>query len=207
MLALRTSGPEPKLRDGLEAIRAANGTNINPFNLRLLPLLPRDMIVRRLQRHQRNVEIVQRELGRPVRVLGDGGLAFVDTPEPQVAVDLLQLLCLDRRCRVAQGTSFGLNRTRVCVPPNGSESIRVACGIEDELTIITQSELLRLALRVSTLKEIQADLPSFKAHFPDFPAERYPNPASRASFATAVESFCRRLREFVEGPRSDPKGA
>jgi len=191
ILTLHSRYENPQLFNKLEITRAVNGTNINPLNAHLLPYMPVSMVEKRLRRHHRNARLFAEKLSDvcPLTVLGCGGLIFVETPRPDLVLEIVGLLALSRNLCLMQGTSFGFNRTRVCVPPQSSGMLRIACGMEDCRLAGDLADCLRVALVMANLEEAAEIVPSMSRFFPDFPERMQPGNGE-------LDKFNHFLREF-----------
>lgn len=201
LLLLRSQAPQPRLHEDLEALRSTNGTNINPYSVRLLPGMPRRFVERRLRRHSRNAGILARHLERdiPVYEVGNGGLMFLGTESPDAVLAIAQLLALATGHRVAQGTSFGFNRLRLCRPPKTQKLLRLAAGMETVAELMTAATLIATAVQVSGNDAVRTTLPSFKAQFPAFPDCTCPDEKARHAFLSDLDRFLALVAETASG--------
>ncbi|GGA49514.1 hypothetical protein GCM10007416_23250 [Kroppenstedtia guangzhouensis] len=145
----------------LETLRGTNGTNINPYNARLLPEVPRHFLLRRLARHRRNAFLLVDQLRGlcDVSCVGYGGLVFIKSGFPEELKDLITYLALSRKLSITEGTSFGFNMTRVCIADQEDGAyLQIACGTENIHHFSEIANLIRDALKAVESRKIQSSL-------------------------------------------------
>ncbi|MEW6734912.1 MAG: PLP-dependent transferase [Acidobacteriota bacterium] len=200
VLTLYTNYENPKLFNRLESLRSANGTNINPFNARLLPCIPAELVKRRLQRLNRNATIFAKYLSNICRlsVLGYGGLIFAETDQPELVLEIANLLVIAYQLYLMQGTSFGFNCTRICVPPCSNGIIRVAAGMEDYQLASKIAKCLKMAFTAVKDAQVVDLIPSWRRFFPDFPQQIQPLKEQRLSFQHFLKKFTQTIESITD---------
>jgi hypothetical protein len=180
----------------LETLRGTNGTNIHPYAARLLPLLPRELLLQRLQRQNRNAAVLASGIAGRCHAarVGHGGILFVEHLRAAEFVELVSLLALARGLRLVRGTSFGFNTTRVSLSPTSVTSIRFACGME-RLPVMEQlTGTVRAALEALGNPGVMALCVRLSRFFPDYPESLVPTSAGLES----LEHHLRQLDAAVQ---------
>ena len=198
MLLVADSGDaarDQRLVHDIEVLRSANGTNINPYNARLLPPLPRWLLLSRSGRQARNAHLLAEGLGGAceVSLLEGTGLLFCSHPDAEVALAVLERLALSRRVRLFRGTSFGFNDTRASLPPGqeGEGQVRFACGTEHRDEMARLIEIARLSFAAAADPEVASLCFHLSRLFPGYPRETRPT-------AAALEALEQHLSTFEE---------
>ncbi|HSK02539.1 MAG TPA: PLP-dependent transferase, partial [Kofleriaceae bacterium] len=148
VVASADAARDASLVHDLEVLRSTNGTNLAPYNARLLPLLPRDRILARLARQSRNAALLADGLRDRCEVtrVPHAGLVFCPHPRAAQLLSVIELLALARRVRIVRGTSFGFNDTRVALVPGLEDQVRFACGMEHAAAAGALVRLVRQAV-------------------------------------------------------------
>ena len=183
MLLIADSGDaarDKQLAHDIEVLRSANGTNINPYNARVLPPLPRWLLLARLGRQARNARLLAEGLSGvcEVSLLEGTGLLFCAHPAAEVAQAALERLALSRGVRLFRGTSFGFNDTRASLPPGQEGQLRFACGTEHRDEMARLIEIARLSFAAAVDPEVAALCFHLSRLFPGYPRETRPTAAA-----------------------------
>ncbi|HEU4537665.1 MAG TPA: hypothetical protein VFS00_26275, partial [Polyangiaceae bacterium] len=157
----------------------------------LLPLLPRERVVARLRRQERNAGLLAAALRDrcDVSPVGYAGLLFCAHPRAAQLIACLELLALARRARVFRGTSFGFNDTRVALVPGVEGQLRFACGLEHEAAAIELARLARQAVEAVEHPALRAKCVHLSRFFPQYPRRITPEPDELAALERHAREF------------------